>query len=139
VRVAVTAAAIVAIAALCLGCGGLETRTVRFGQEAWIVLVGSPEGMRGRTDFGGAARMLFDIGRQVEPGRQKFTMAGVSIPLDIAWFDGSGTFAGSAAMPLCEADPCPVYAPDRPYRWAIEAPVGAFDRVDLEVGLEIPD
>ena len=138
-RIAATAAAIVAIAALCLGCGGLETRTVRLGQEEWTVLVGSSEGMRGRTDFGGADGMLFDLGREVDPRGTKFTMAGVSIPLDIAWFDGNGVLVGSTSMPLCEADACPVYAPDSPYRWAIEAPVGAFDGVDLDVRLEVPD
>jgi uncharacterized membrane protein (UPF0127 family) len=139
VRAAATAAVIVAIAVLCFGCGGPETRSVRLGQEEWTVLVGSSEGMRGRTDLAGADGMLFDLGREVDPRGTVFTMAGVSIPLDIAWFDGTGALVGSASMPLCEAEPCPVYAPDRPYRWAIEAGVGAFDGVDLDLGLEVLD
>ena len=34
-------------------------------------------------------------------------------------------------MTPCEADPCPVYTPSGAYRYALEAPVGAFAAMDL--------
>ena len=32
----------------------------------------------------------------------------------------------ACSMEICDAAPCPLYHADGPYRWAVEAPVGAF-------------
>lgn len=122
------------------GCGGwgdvastvdpsLPARTVQVGDETWIVLVAPADGqgMRGREDFAGADGMLFDLGRATDPSAVGFVMDGVTIPLDIAWFDERGDLIGTASMVPCATAPCPRYAPQRPFRWAIEAPPGAFD------------
>jgi uncharacterized membrane protein (UPF0127 family) len=112
-----------------------DRRTVRLGDEPWTVLVAPADGMRDRADFGGADGMLFDFGQQVAPGAMVFVMDRVRFPLDISWFAGDGRPVGRATMATCPAGPCPTYAPERPYRWAIEAPVGAFDAVPADARL----
>ena len=74
-------------------------------------------GLRGASDLGPYAGMLF-----VQPGDSDiaFTMAGVTDPLDIAWFAADGSRIGSAHMRPCPergAD-CPLYRSRRtgPYR-----------------------
>jgi uncharacterized membrane protein (UPF0127 family) len=51
----------------------------------------------------------------------------VAFPIDIAWFDGDGRFIGTARMEPCATQPCPRHAAPASYRWAVEAPTGAFD------------
>lgn len=104
----------------------LPTRNVRLGDRPWLVLVAPDDGMRGRGGFDDADGMLFDFGREVDPGRIAFVMGGVAFPLDIAWFDAAGRQVGAGTMSVCAAEPCPQYRPDRPFRWAIEAPAGAL-------------
>jgi uncharacterized membrane protein (UPF0127 family) len=71
--------------------------------------------------------MLFQFEPQVDTSRLGWVMDGVAFPLDIAWFDEAGGLVGTASMAICPALPCPTYAPDAPYRFALEAPAGAFD------------
>ena len=111
--------------------------TVHLGDTPWDVLVAGPDGMRHQADFAGADGMLFDLGRVVGPTAVGFVMDGVTIPLAIAWFDGDGLLVGTATMAPCDASPCPItQAPGR-YRWAIEAPVGAFDDVSPDTRLRV--
>lgn len=95
--------------------------------------------MRGRTGFDGADAMLFAFADGFDTRGIVWVMDGVAFPLDIAWFDQDGALVGTASMGLCRAAPCPTYAPDRPYRWALEAPVGAFDRLRPDDRLAVPD
>ncbi len=129
-----------------LGCGGpaptptptADARvTVHVGEAPWEVLVAGPDGMRRRTDFGGADGMLFDLGRVVGASAVGFVMDGVTLPLAIAWFDGDGLLVGTAVMAPCAASPCPVTRAPGRYRWAIEAPVGAFDDVSPDARLRL--
>lgn len=112
-------------------------REVRLGDRMWTVLLADRDGMRRMADFQGADGMLFDFDQDIDPTAVVFVMDGVAIPLDIAWFTDSGDFVASASMAVCPAKPCPTYAAPRPYRWAIEAPPGAFadvgpvDRLDV--------
>jgi uncharacterized membrane protein (UPF0127 family) len=80
-------------------------------------------GLRGAGDLGPYAGMLF-----VQPGdsRVAFTMAGVSDPLDIAWFAPDGARVGTAHMRPCPngGDDCPLYRSPRPYLTALEVPGG---------------
>jgi uncharacterized membrane protein (UPF0127 family) len=108
------------------GCSPLPVRTVSIAGEPWVVYEGGGEGMRGLPGFGDADGMLFDMGREVDPGGVAFGMEGVGYPLDIAWFDGGGMVVSIATMEACDAAPCPLYHAAGPYRWAVEAPVGAF-------------
>jgi uncharacterized membrane protein (UPF0127 family) len=113
-------------------------RTVTLDARPWQVLDATEEGMRGRSGFGGVDGMLFDRGRQVDPGSVFFVMDGVAFPLDIAWFDESGRLLGTTTMPTCPAQPCPRHAAPGPFRWAVEGPVGAFDELSPVARLEVP-
>jgi uncharacterized membrane protein (UPF0127 family) len=64
-------------------------------------------------------------------------MDGVAMPLDIAWFDGDGVLIGTAEMTPCPAEPCPRYTAPGPYRWALEAPPGAFGDLSPGARLEV--
>ncbi|MEX1171480.1 MAG: DUF192 domain-containing protein, partial [Chloroflexota bacterium] len=133
VVVALTA---ILVAAACGPASRHERRVVLVGDERWTVLLAGADGMRGSADFDGADGMLFDLDRDTDPGAVRFVMDGVVIPLDIAWFAADGRLVGTATMDPCPATPCPVTSAPGPYRWAIEAPAGAFadlgssDRLD---------
>ena len=101
-------------------------REVRLGDRTWTVLLADRDGMRGMADFHGADGMLFDFDQDIDPTAVVFVMDGVAFPLDIAWFTDSGELVATATMAVCPAKPCPTYAAPGPYRWAIEAPPGAF-------------
>lgn len=132
------AVTIVLAAVLAVGaCNPLPLRTITLGGEPWAVYEGSANGMRGLAGFGDADGMLFDMGRDVDPSGVAFGMEDVGYPIDIAWFAADGTLIGTASMAPCDAPPCPLYRAAGPYRWAVEAPVGAFadlrptDRLDV--------
>ena len=130
------------VAALAIaGCGMTATEpalSVQLDGEPWVVLAATDDGMRGAADFGEADGMLFDRLSEVEPTSVFFVMDGVAMPLDIAWFDGAGRLVGTSTMQVCPAQPCPRYAAPAPFRWAIEAPVGAFDELPVDARLEVP-
>ena len=119
------------------GSSGDDRREVTIGAAGWTVLIAGDDGMRRRDDFGGADGMLFDLGRDVDPGSVVFVMDGVRFPLDIAWFTDAGALVGVASMTPCDAEPCPTYAAPGPYRWAVEAPAGAFDDLDAGDRLDV--
>jgi len=135
-----TAAALVLAAAVALGgCSPRPVQQVSLGDERWTLYVASANGMRGQPGFGEADGMLFDLGLEVDPGGAGFVMDGVGFAIDIAWFDGTGTLVGVASMVPCAAAPCPLYHASGPYRWAIEAPVGAFAGLGEEDRLVVED
>jgi uncharacterized membrane protein (UPF0127 family) len=121
------------------GCSPRPVTTVTIGGQPWTVYVGSPDGMRGLDGFGAADGMLFDMDREVDPAAVGFGMEDVAYPIDIAWFDGGGALVSTAAMTPCDAPPCPVYHAAGPYRWAVEAPVGAFADLRPEDRLVVGD
>ena len=112
------------------GCSPRPVRTVSIGGEQWTVYQGTGDGMRALPGFGDTDGMLFDKGREVDPGVAAFVMDGVEYPIDIAWFDAGGGLVSTTTMAPCEAAPCQLYHAAGPYRWAVEAPVGAFDSLD---------
>jgi uncharacterized membrane protein (UPF0127 family) len=69
-----------------------------------------------------------------EPSTSSFWMKDTLIPLSIAFVDDGGTIVAIREMPPCDADPCPTYGAGGPYRMAIEANAGYFDRVGIGVG-----
>lgn len=112
-------------------------REVRLGDRMWTVLLADRDGMRGMADFDGADGMLFDFDQDIDPAAVVFVMDGVAFPLDIAWFTDSGELVGTASMAVCPAKPCPTYAAPGPYRWAVEAPPGAFADVAPSDSLDV--
>jgi uncharacterized membrane protein (UPF0127 family) len=63
-----------------------------------------------------------------------FWMKDTLVPLQIAFVGGDGRVVGLFEMPPCRADPCPTYAPDRPYRYAVELRSGAFTAAGVREG-----
>lgn len=125
-----------------LGLGGCDSdpvRTITIADQPWTVYVGSADGMRGLDGFGDVDGMLFDMGREVDPGGVAFEMEDVGFPIHIAWFDGSGALVSTASMAPCDAAPCPRYHAAGPYRWAVEAPVGAFTHLGADARLVVGD
>jgi len=114
-----------------------DRRTVMLDGRPWTVIVAGPDGMRGMDGFAGVDGMLFDLGQEVESGAVTFVMDGVGIPVDIAWFATDGRLVGTASMVPCPVRPCPTYRAAGPWRWALEARVGAFRTLPAGARLEI--
>jgi uncharacterized membrane protein (UPF0127 family) len=87
-------------------------------------------GLSGRGGFGGYAGMLFTF---PEPTTDVFSMAHITIPLSVAWFDGTGRFVGEAGMAPCPGGvDCPYYHAPARYSLALEVPRG--DLPDYGIG-----
>jgi uncharacterized membrane protein (UPF0127 family) len=78
-------------------------------------------GLMGVTELGEREGMLFIFDTDVETG---FWMKDTLIPLDIAFFDSSGSFVDGFTMEPCPEDPCPAYTPSGSYRYAVETGAG---------------
>lgn len=63
-----------------------------------------------------------------------FWMKNTLVPLDITYVGPDGRIVFVAEAVPCEADPCPTYPPDEPYRHVLEVPAGYLDRIGAEVG-----
>ncbi len=88
-------------------------------------------GLSGRSELDEDSGMVFVY---FEDATSSFWMKDTKIPLSIAFFDVDGRIHTILDMPPCEVDPCPTYAPDEPYRGALEVNLGAFDDWGVEVG-----
>ena len=125
-----------------LGCASASEspvlREVRIDDVPWQLIEATPDGMRGQPGFGEADGMLFDMGQEVDPDAVVFVMDGVAFPLDIAWFAEDGRLVSVADMPQCDTEPCPRFRAAGPFRWAVEAPPGAFDGLADDARLVIP-
>jgi hypothetical protein len=121
------------------GLTGFATDTIDLGGTEWLVAVAdTPDlrrrGLMGVTDLGGLDGMLFVFEGDTAGD---FWMKDTLIPLDIAFFDTAGALVGEVITmtPCGDADPCPTYGPDAPYRYALETTVGGFE--GLELTLEV--
>jgi uncharacterized protein len=88
-------------------------------------------GLMHRTSLPADAGMVFRFPEATSGG---FWMKSTLIPLDIAFYDASGTILRIMQMKPCPADPCPVYAPGVQYRGALEVNAGSFRRWGVAVG-----
>ncbi len=108
------------------------------GERLVVALADRPElwrqGLSGVEDLGRLDGMLFDFGNELGA---RFGMEGALIPLDIAFFDGNGVLIDTLTMPVSASDPGPSYAPDRPFRYALEAPAGRLGRLSTSAALVI--
>jgi hypothetical protein len=92
-------------------------------------------GLMGVSDsgLGGRPGMLFRFPADTTTA---FWMKDTLLPLSIAWFDADGAFVSSTDMPPCPAGTgtCPSYPAARPYRLALEVPLGGLEPLGLETG-----
>jgi uncharacterized membrane protein (UPF0127 family) len=70
------------------------------------------------TDLQGYSGMVFVYEEDVQ---NAFYMRNTPTPLSIAWIAADGSVVTITDMAPCEdRDGCPIYAPDGPYRYALE-------------------
>jgi uncharacterized membrane protein (UPF0127 family) len=120
------------------GLGEWPVVQVRIGDTELTVVeaVDTARGLTGVEGLGQLDGMLFAYPRPQDPGVRRFHMTGVGFPLDALFFDADGRLIEAVAMPVCDAEPCPRYAPARPYRWVVEVSAGSLeaasgDRLEL--------
>jgi len=112
---------------------GFPTTTVVVGGQVWLVAVADEhhervQGLMSVTDLGDLDGMLFVWDEDsVDP----FWMKDTPLPLDLALFAVDGTLIELLSMTPCPAEPCPVYGSAVPFRYALEAPRGAFDGIGV--------
>jgi hypothetical protein len=86
-----------------------------------VAVADTPErrarGLMGVTELGEREGMLFIFETDVDTG---FWMKDTLIPLDIAFFDPSGSYVDGFEMEPCLQNPCPSYTPSGSYRYAVE-------------------
>lgn len=83
-------------------------------------------GLMGRTDLPAGTGMLFVFPADTTGA---FWMKDTLVPLSIAFVDVDGRVVTVRDMQPCDADPCPRYHADGPYRFALEVPQGELDGV----------
>lgn len=90
-------------------------------------------GLMGVRDLGRHDGMVFVY---PDDNTQPFWMKNTVMPLSIAWFRGDGSFVSSTDMEPCTTNDssCPLYAPDGPYRYALEVPRGELDDWGVSTG-----
>jgi uncharacterized protein len=91
-------------------------------------------GLMGRRQVPEGAGMVFLYPTDVTGS---FWMKNTLVPLSIAYVAGDGRVVSVAEMTPCAADPCPSYAPDGPYRYAVELAAGAFAAAGVGPGARV--
>jgi uncharacterized membrane protein (UPF0127 family) len=110
--------------------------------ELDVELAAEPEvrqrGLMLRPSVREGTGMLFLFPADSEGG---FWMRNTLVPLDIAYVAEDGTVVEVLTMVPCEEDPCPSYAPDGPYRYALEVAAGVLTDLgaDATWRLELPE
>ena len=93
-------------------------------------------GLMERRRLDDYAGMLF-VYDSTQPPRAGFWMYRTRIPLDIAFLDSTGVIRAVRSMTPCPssiAQECPTYAPNVPYRYALEVNASFFSRHGITVG-----
>jgi len=92
------------------------------------------QGLMNRRSLPANAGMVFQY---PSPTRGGFWMKNTLIPLDIAFYDGTGRVLRTMRMQPCTADPCTIYDPGVAYRAALEVNAGSFRRWGVKRGARI--
>lgn len=93
-------------------------------------------GLMERLTLSDSAGMLF-MYDATQPATAGFWMFRTRIPLDIAFLDSTGVIRSIRHMEPCQtatAQNCPTYAPDVPYRAALEVNAGLFAKRGVGIG-----
>jgi uncharacterized membrane protein (UPF0127 family) len=105
-----------------------EERRIAIGERCLRTQVADTEekrrqGLRGRDSLGEFDGMLFTFDSSAE---RSFTMAGVTFPLTIGFYDDAGVRVDAQDMEPCSGDEasCPQYRSKAPFRTALEMAKG---------------
>jgi uncharacterized protein len=137
------AAAAVVLAA----CAGSNGAPSAFGRGALTIHAGGGDvhvsveiadtietqarGLMGRNHLPDGSGMAFTYG---SPTETAFWMKDTTIPLSIAFWDGSGRIVDMLDMQPCTSDPCPLYRARTSYVGAVEVSQGFFERHGVGIG-----
>jgi uncharacterized membrane protein (UPF0127 family) len=88
-------------------------------------------GLSNRDSLAARRGMVFLFPGDVDSA---FWMKDTRVPLSIAFVAADGRVVSLREMTPCTADPCPTYAPEGPYRYAVELPAGAFAAAGVDKG-----
>lgn len=107
------------------------------GDERLLVAVADDEperqhGLMNVADLADLDGMLFVFDGDTTVS---FWMQDTLIPLDIAFFAADGRIVDALTMEPCRESPCPLYAADGPYRFAVEVAAGRFSALEGDVRL----
>lgn len=91
-------------------------------------------GLMFRTELPAGEGMLFVFPDEAPRG---FWMKNTLIPLDILFFDASGTWVSGMTMTPCEADPCPRYPSGGAAKYALEVGAGFIAGTGVGMGWKI--
>lgn len=114
-----------------------ETGDITVGDTALSVYVAdtATERARGLANApslpAGVDGMLFVFGGS---SSATFTMEDTRFPLDVWWFNSSGSLVGWTQMDPCLEEPCPGYKSPGIIGWALETPAGEFE---FDVGVRL--
>jgi uncharacterized membrane protein (UPF0127 family) len=109
--------------------------TVRIQVELAVSADQRTMGLMERRQLADDHGMLF-VYDSTQPPTAGFWMFRTKIPLDIAFLDSAGVVRSTRSMVPCEtviAQGCPTYAPDVPYRYALELSSGFLQRHGIVV------
>lgn len=89
-------------------------------------------GLMFRESLGEGKGMLFVFDNV---SKHSFWMKNTLIPLDIVWLDSQGKIVYiSQNTPLCAANPCPSYTPEKPAKYVLEIAAGQAEKNTLQLG-----
>ena len=91
-------------------------------------------GLMNRAELADGTGMVFLFPADADGG---FWMKNTLVPLSIAFVADDGRVVSVHEMVPCQADPCRVYRPEGPYRYAVELPAGAFPDAGIGPGDEV--
>ena len=109
--------------------------TIRLMAELAVTPDQRTMGLMERRHLADDHAMLF-VYDSTQPPTAGFWMFRTRIPLDIAFLDSAGVVRSTRTMVPCEtviAQGCPTYAPDVPYRYALEVSSGLLQRRGIAV------
>lgn len=92
------------------------------------------QGLMGRKYLARNEGMLFVFAAE---NVQTFWMKNTQVPLDVLFFDASGTFVSRVKMPPCFADPCPSYLSAGRALTALEINAGVADMLHVGSGWKL--
>jgi hypothetical protein len=118
---------------------GLPLTVAEVGDlELQVVIADKPgtrtRGLMGVAEFGLVDGMAFVFEAPTQTG---FHMTNVLVPLDIAFIGPDGRVVDILAMPLCPAEPCPIFHAAAPFQWALETPRGGLDGIAIGDAFEL--
>ena len=132
----------VLVVALLAACSSPRPEaTVEVGGEVFAVEVADTaseqkEGLAGREEIPAGTGMLFQFGERAE---HQMWMAGMQVPIDVAWIDDDRVIDVDTLDPCTEVDQttCPRWTAPSPATALLEVPAGALADVAAGEAVEL--